>query len=61
MIQNLIVSCLASAAILTGPAAANGIYGAKSAVLQINAKNYDSLIAQSNHTSVTKTIFDKTT
>lgn len=31
---------------------ADGLYGAKSAVLQVNAKNYDSLVAQSNHTSV---------
>ena len=31
---------------------ADGIYGKKSPVLQVNAKNYGSLIAQSNHTSV---------
>lgn len=35
-----------------GLVAADGMYSAKSPVLQINAKNYDALIAQSNHTSV---------
>lgn len=41
--------CLVAA---LGLAAADGIYSSKSPVLQVNAKNYDSLIAQSNHTSV---------
>ncbi|KAK5948109.1 hypothetical protein OHC33_010857 [Knufia fluminis] len=33
-------------------AAADGIYSSKSPVLQVNTKNYDSLIAQSNQTSI---------
>jgi len=41
--------CLVAA---LGLAAADGMYSSKSPVLQVNAKNYDSLIAQSNHTSV---------
>lgn len=41
--------CLVAA---LGLAAADGIYSSKSPVLQVTAKNYDSLIAQSNHTSV---------
>ncbi|RMD40333.1 hypothetical protein DV735_g4807, partial [Chaetothyriales sp. CBS 134920] len=36
----------------TSFAAANGLYGKNSPVLQVNAKNYDSLVAQSNHTSI---------
>jgi len=35
-----------------GLVAADGIYSSKSPVLQVTVKNYDSLIAQSNHTSV---------
>ena len=31
---------------------ANGLYSKKSPVLQVDAKSYDSLIAQSNHTTV---------
>lgn len=34
------------------PANADGIYTKKSPVLQLNAKTYGSLIANSNHTSV---------
>lgn len=32
-----------------------GFYGRNSAVLEVNAKNYDRLIAKSNHTSVSPT------
>lgn len=46
------VNALVTLLALFGLVAADGIYSAKSPVLQINAKNYDSLIAQSNHTSV---------
>ena len=35
-----------------GPAQADGIYTKNSPVLQVDAKSYDALIAQSNHTSV---------
>lgn len=34
------------------PANADGLYPKSSAVLQVTSKNYDQLIAQSNHTSV---------
>ncbi|RMZ85055.1 hypothetical protein DV738_g167, partial [Chaetothyriales sp. CBS 135597] len=36
----------------TSLVSANGLYGKNSPVLQVNAKNYDSLVAQSNHTSI---------
>lgn len=49
---NVFVTLLAT----LGLVAADGMYSAKSPVLQINAKNYDSLIAQSNHTSVGQAI-----
>ncbi len=35
---------------------ADGIYSKNSPVLQVTAKNYASLIAQSNHTSVSSTL-----
>jgi protein disulfide-isomerase A6 len=34
------------------PANADGLYTKKSPVLQVDAKNYDRLIAKSNYTSV---------
>lgn len=34
------------------PLDAEGLYTEKSPVLQVNSKNYDSLIANSNHASV---------
>lgn len=34
------------------PVNADGLYTKKSPVLQVNQKNYDQLIANSNHTSV---------
>jgi hypothetical protein len=43
---------LAAASLLAIVAHADGIYSTSSPVLQINAKNYNRLIAQSNHTSV---------
>lgn len=42
------VFLLAATSLVTG----QGIYGAKSPVLNVDASNYNSLIAQSNHTSV---------
>ena len=38
----------------TLPVNADGLYTKNSPVLQVDAKNYDRLIAQSNHTSVSK-------
>lgn len=49
MARTLLVSCLVA---LLGVVTADGMYDGKSPVLQVNAKNYDSLIAQSNHTSI---------
>ncbi|XRM39872.1 hypothetical protein ABZX51_003205 [Aspergillus tubingensis] len=34
------------------PVNADGLYTKKSPVLQVNQKNYDQLIANSNHTSI---------
>lgn len=42
----------AAALLLALPATAAGLYPKSSAVLQVDAKNYDRLIAKSNHTSV---------
>lgn len=42
----------ATAILLASPAYAGGLYPKSSAVLQVDAKNYDSLIAKSNYTSV---------
>lgn len=46
------VNALITLLTIFGLVAADGIYSAKSPVLQVNAKNYDALIAQSNYTSV---------
>jgi protein disulfide-isomerase A6 len=43
---------LALLASLLGGASAAGLYTKSSPVIQVEAKNYDSLIAKSNHTSV---------
>lgn len=42
----------AAALLLASPATAAGLYPKSSAVLQVDAKNYDRLIAKSNYTSV---------
>lgn len=46
------VNALVTLLAIIGLVAADGMYSARSPVLQVNAKNYDALIAQSNHTSV---------
>ncbi|KAI9734778.1 MAG: hypothetical protein M1818_006765 [Claussenomyces sp. TS43310] len=47
------LSALTAAAILlAAPATAAGLYPKSSAVLQVDAKSYDRLIAKSNHTSI---------
>lgn len=38
------------------PVSADGIYPKKSPVLQVNQKNYNQLIADSNHTSVSSSL-----
>lgn len=45
---------LALLASLLGGASAAGLYTKSSPVIQVDVKNYDSLIAKSNHTSVCK-------
>lgn len=47
-----LTSAAAAALLLALPATAAGLYPKSSAVLQIDAKNYDRLIAKSNYTSV---------
>lgn len=49
MARGSVIVCLLA---VLGFASAQGLYTSKSPVLDVNAKNYDSLIAQSNHTSV---------
>lgn len=45
--------CAVAVALLSAiPGTQAGFYTAKSPVLQVNAKNYDQLIAKSNYTSV---------
>jgi protein disulfide-isomerase A6 len=46
---------------LLGLVNADGIYTKNSPVLQVNAKSYDRLIAQSNHTSVSRIFLHLTT
>lgn len=47
-----VLSAVTAALLLTVPASADGIYTKTSPVLQVDARNYDNLIARSNHTSV---------
>ena len=49
MVRNTALALLAAVLAVVN---ADGIYTKKSPVLQVDAKSYDSLIAQSNHTSV---------
>lgn len=46
------LSAVAIALLSVLPAAQAGIYTKGSPVLQVDAKNYDQLIAKSNHTTV---------
>jgi protein disulfide-isomerase A6 len=46
------VAAAAAALLLALPVSGQGMYTKSSPVLQVDAKNYDRLIAQSNHTSV---------
>jgi protein disulfide-isomerase A6 len=48
---------VAAAALLAALPVDAGLYSKNSPVLQIDGKNYDRLIAQSNHTSVGTMIF----
>jgi protein disulfide-isomerase A6 len=52
MFQKTSLIVLLASFLAAAPAAAEGLYPKSSAVLQVNPKNYDQLIAQSNHTTV---------
>lgn len=45
-------SAVATALLAAAPVVSAGMYAKNSPVLQVDAKNYDSLIAKSNYTSV---------
>jgi protein disulfide-isomerase A6 len=47
-----LTAAAAAAVLLALPCSAGGLYAKNSPVLQVDAKNYDRLIAKSNHTSV---------
>lgn len=47
-----ILTAVTAAILLALPASADGIYTKSSPVLQLDARNYDNLLARSNHTSV---------
>ncbi|OBT84197.1 hypothetical protein VE02_06589 [Pseudogymnoascus sp. 03VT05] len=52
MVYTGALAAAATALLLTSPATAAGLYPKSSAVLQVDAKNYDRLIAKSNYTSI---------
>lgn len=52
MVYTGALAAAATALLLASPATAAGLYPKSSAVLQVDAKNYDRLIAKSNYTSV---------
>lgn len=47
-----VLTFLAPALLLSAGAAAEGLYSKKSAVLNVDGKSYDKLVAKSNHVSV---------
>jgi hypothetical protein len=52
MVHAKALTAAAAALLLALPCSAGGLYAKNSPVLQVDAKNYDRLIAKSNHTSV---------
>ncbi len=52
MVLKTALTATTAALFLVLPASADGMYTKSSPVLQIDARNYDKLIARSNHTSV---------
>jgi protein disulfide-isomerase A6 len=52
MVHAKALTAAAAALLLALPCNASGLYSKNSPVLQVDAKNYDRLIAKSNHTSV---------
>ncbi|OBT38796.1 hypothetical protein VE00_10637 [Pseudogymnoascus sp. WSF 3629] len=52
MVYTGALAAAATALLLASPATAAGLYPKSSAVLQVDAKNYDRLIAKSNYTSI---------
>lgn len=53
MHQQSLITALA-AALVSVPAVQAGIYTKSSPVIQADAKNFDSIVAKSNHTSVSQ-------
>ncbi len=56
MVYTTPITAAAAAILLALPASAGMMYTKDSPVLQVDAKSYDRLIAQSNHTSVSSTL-----
>lgn len=52
MVHATALTAAAAALLLALPCSAGGLYAKNSPVLQVDAKNYDRLIAKSNYTSV---------
>ena len=52
MVHTKALTAAAAALLFALPVSAEGIYLKSSPVVQVDAKNYDRLIAHSNHTSV---------
>lgn len=52
MLTHSILSFLAPALLLTAGVSCDGLYSKKSAVLQVDGKSYDKLVAKSNQVSV---------
>lgn len=52
MLSHGVLALFASALLLGAGARADGLYSKKSAVLQVDGKSYDKLIAKSNQVSV---------
>ena len=50
MVQSLTFAVAAASLLLLPNALADGLYSKSSPVLHVNGKNYDNLIAKSNHT-----------
>lgn len=52
MVYSKPIAAAAASLLLLPSVLGDGIYSKSSPVLQVDARNYDSLIAKSNHTSV---------
>jgi len=52
MLRSLVVNALCAASFVLGGVRADGLYTKSSAVLQVDGKSYDKLVAKSNLVSV---------